>query len=1023
MPPLILSPSLSYPLELPSIDENTPIDPRKLLQVRTGASTFLYRSNIFLHGGLTIPLNDLYDIKISEIENILINNYNYNYNNKTLNNINPLFASNYNNETYTQPRNYLSYAPIRSNISSIKNQSNFASYAHYAAPISNLTSLRSIFPPVAITLGRNAFTRFCLSISDFQFVSADGDTIPIPLYILRKRWGRTFDTILARSYSRAVALLQSQEDKRIRETDATADKSADSIQVESNEDSTSYTQQQKLIGLYKSTSNSSSTYTNITNTNKSVQSPNIFISDYGSLSNPTKNNSEHQNLSNNQTSDTPESKSAKSHPKFIIPPKTNEPTIPMPVPSELQREQLEYQNQKMSLLSELEKVGPVAMNKRESNASSDRLHKPYSYDDSSRASSFIDNLSSNKITEVDYNQDNVNRTMLLGHLSNLNQNSELCLEPLLIPRSLYLPFSTSSVYSFAEYFFTGQVNPKWLLTNTLDLLMIAKFYELPLLYDLISEILYVIIGRKESYIKKYSKVLSDKYFEIFGKRYESLNEFFEPTLAETEEDFDMMLLKKMSSKRRESRKRSELKQRASHLSTASTISLKKKLGDSKSMDPRNSYLNSDSDSIISKDDEDVDDDNLEKLNPQDPIVEDKKYLENHPYNLKQNDNSLCTDDDISSSDSDDFEIGLGLADDIYNTEIETKFRCGSIFSGKQSVFSKSSDYFREAELYPVIGNGSAATVTLENLASSNSPAPSFFLLQYIYETGCLGCDVRLMVRSMNILDLAKRFNKVKVEVEDVLREEIAKEEEAKKEAMKKQEEFKKKLKEEKLEQQRLEKVRRKNEAAKLEQEKIQRQLDRFERHKTEKKKANFRSSTHTSASNASTNSGILSYHPRSKRTSGPVGSIGQRQFYHKNRVDSDLNSLNSDKSMSRNAISSIGEYLTPKYSNISTTGTINTTSTIDTTNTNTNMTSASSEYSHSVDEPCFDMRSTVDGNRIKYTNQNVLGNMNTSSGNNPSLGGSKLASNIYNRNYPNISNTLDNGNINRNNSNVNNNNK
>ena len=46
-----------------------------------------------------------------------------------------------------------------------------------------------------------------------------------------------------------------------------------------------------------------------------------------------------------------------------------------------------------------------------------------------------------------------------SHGSNMN----LELEPLLTPRSLYMPWPTATVRAFAEFFYTGQVNSKWML--------------------------------------------------------------------------------------------------------------------------------------------------------------------------------------------------------------------------------------------------------------------------------------------------------------------------------------------------------------------------------------------------------------------------------------------------------------------------------------------------------------------------------------------------------------------------------
>ncbi|CAI4039093.1 hypothetical protein SMKI_07G0640 [Saccharomyces mikatae IFO 1815] len=83
-------------------------------------------------------------------------------------------------------------------------------------------------------------------------------------------------------------------------------------------------------------------------------------------------------------------------------------------------------------------------------------------------------------------------------LDSLQSNFALELEPLLTPRSLYMPWPTSTVRAFAEFFYTGQVNSKWLLAPVaLDLLVMAKIYEIPLLYKLILEVLYSILAKKE----------------------------------------------------------------------------------------------------------------------------------------------------------------------------------------------------------------------------------------------------------------------------------------------------------------------------------------------------------------------------------------------------------------------------------------------------------------------------------------------------------------------------------------------
>ncbi|SCU84779.1 LAFA_0D11958g1_1 [Lachancea sp. 'fantastica'] len=82
--------------------------------------------------------------------------------------------------------------------------------------------------------------------------------------------------------------------------------------------------------------------------------------------------------------------------------------------------------------------------------------------------------------------------------TSINFTTEQDLEPLLVPRSLYMPWPTSTIKSLIEFFYTGQVNGRWLLSPVaLNLLVMAKVYEITLLYDLLAEAFYSILGKKE----------------------------------------------------------------------------------------------------------------------------------------------------------------------------------------------------------------------------------------------------------------------------------------------------------------------------------------------------------------------------------------------------------------------------------------------------------------------------------------------------------------------------------------------
>jgi len=110
-------------------------------------------------------------------------------------------------------------------------------------------------------------------------------------------------------------------------------------------------------------------------------------------------------------------------------------------------------------------------------------------------------------------------------------NSEL--EPLMIPRLLYMPWTHASVDAFVEFFYTGQVNPKWPLQPvSLDVFVMAKLYEVPLLYDLMSEVIYSIIGKKEASLVTVCENLKQLYLKAADK-------YFKGT--ETPEDLHLYL--------------------------------------------------------------------------------------------------------------------------------------------------------------------------------------------------------------------------------------------------------------------------------------------------------------------------------------------------------------------------------------------------------------------------------------------------------------------------------------------------
>ncbi|CAL9736734.1 negative regulator of sporulation Pmd1p [Monosporozyma servazzii] len=121
---------------------------------------------------------------------------------------------------------------------------------------------------------------------------------------------------------------------------------------------------------------------------------------------------------------------------------------------------------------------------------------------------------------------------------------QLDLDPLLTPRSLYMPWPTETVKAFAEFFCTGKVNGKWTLAPTvLDLLVMSQLYEIPLLYDMITEVLYTLIGKKEETLKLTVNNMVNGYIDMMSKVNDGDNDKMESSLLDNENYQELLQLK------------------------------------------------------------------------------------------------------------------------------------------------------------------------------------------------------------------------------------------------------------------------------------------------------------------------------------------------------------------------------------------------------------------------------------------------------------------------------------------------
>lgn len=764
----------------------------------------------------------------------------------------------------------------------------FSQYVHYVAPKTNFTTIRSVFPPAAITLGRNALDRYGDVISDFEIISATGDRIPVSMMILMERWGRYFIELLARGYVKAVDKFE-KDQQALQKGEANALAFSDSSNSLSrlqnkikysastgtgsvssnNSDAYSYSNQNQQFHIsipvpqnkahskeaphfrlpFQDSRTSNSQLENVTELQNETsrtdteagtsaaeeESDLSYIKKDGTFPSGFSNSDFHQERAGRQDSISSFSSNnslLNSHLQNIPPqlPLPNEPTPAIPTTStsfrsSSRKNSNDHTSPRASLLHTLTALRsiPVSKSPKDSPFSSPRAsisaqapgmnatelsnsnipnlkynnlgsgksnvrvrsldNSPNSSTDAlsmkSRVSdtnvegmtklgspkmfgqaslSSIDSFQSQEkkfaplssesdelpsktaSTESNDHQKNYNTTFFNNPLLDFEsiENGKFKMEPSLIPRKLYMPFSSNSLKEFCEYLYTGQVGNKWLLSpTTLDNLIIAKYFNVPLLYDLISEVLFGIIGRKESYIIREGNKLKRRYKELVSLTNSGIDLNFTFPLDEYEgfmdtiDDgyLDLALLKKSSESHKDS--------------TVSAMSSKN----------TKSSVSSFQYSFNSKD------------------------IKNHGLSISSRGKSTYSDGQESLT-SDQFDEGT--IDLLTSSEEESDYELGyldfndtSLHLGPRakSVFDKSG-----GELFHSSPNGSRSeinnggdskdnrSVTLEQLVSPHAPLPSDTCIDVIFETATVSRDIKLILRASNVKYMGQILNKTRSEL-------------------------------------------------------------------------------------------------------------------------------------------------------------------------------------------------------------------------------------------------------------------
>lgn len=779
----------------------------------------------------------------------------------------------------------------------------FSEYVHYVAPKTKFTTIRSVFPPAAITLGRNAMDRYGDLISDFELVSSNGDRIPVSLRILMERWGRYFVQLLAKGYVHAVDRFE-RDQQLDSESTTNASLASESMNPASKTQNKLRSSMSTGGGSSISSSNSevsvnqnnpnkkghhqSSYHVSIPAPSKYSKEPPQFRLPFQEPSLTNDSVSEKANKTNNENveetkggietnnseklpelsgsshiTEQPDTSRKGSVSSFSssnsllnshlqnIPPQLPLPNEPIPaVPastsfrSSSRKNSADLNSPRASLMYTLTALrnipatkspmespfssprasvsgpGPVPMgnellssaipNLKQSSLSTDRNNQRLARSLDSSPNSSTDALpirtatgenitdqnvrnkkvsnsssmtsletfnldrkfspltsiqtNSNKITakdaddHQDYEETNTteaNDSLFSNPLLDFEnaESGKFRMEPSLIPRKLYMPFATSSIKAFCEYLYTGQVGNKWLLSPvTLDNLAISKFLDVPLLYDLISEVLFGVIGRKESFIIREGNKLKRRYHELLELTNSVKESSFRFPLDEYEgfmdtiDDgfLDITLLKKSSASHKDS--------------SASAMSSKR---NKLSLNSASSFRYS-----ISIDDVNENAMSLREVPIDETLA--SANSEDNQNNIPTKNEEELTDDSIEKSTSnseEDTDFELGYLDARDNLSLNVGPRAKSIFdkSGTDIQFHSALDNDQK-EKQNEIEKSKSLNLTLEQLVSPQSPLPSDYTIDLIYETATLCRDIKLMLRAANVKNMGEVFNQSKLEL-------------------------------------------------------------------------------------------------------------------------------------------------------------------------------------------------------------------------------------------------------------------
>ncbi|WPK26402.1 hypothetical protein PUMCH_003755 [Australozyma saopauloensis] len=684
-----------------------------------------------------------------------------------LSSLSPLDASEVDEAPLPSASRKMSTFSAKSEGKRIHNKATFTEYVHYAAPKVKFTNVRSVFPPAAITLGRNAFDRYGDCISDFELISSSGDRIPVCLPILMERWGKYFVDLLSGAYVKAIDQFERDQIQTFASQSFRLSKGSDVSEemtgsCSSVSDSSRESEADRVREKYQLLMNAPKTHQKgapqfrlpFQDKSPSTESLKEYVSVDPHNSSPLRRSSIGLNISGSLV--------LYSHLKHI-PAQLPLPTEPIPdVPatpisyrSSSRNNSMDPLSPRASLLHTLSVLrnipkspkgspilsprGSISMHgdlimrhkqhwlKQREPVEQSGIATPQSRKSSDSGISPIPRLAAAEIEKEVANltlepKKLAKRENLEGKDDQSEQGNALLdfdtldpdnfkLEPSLIPRKLYIPFGTTSIKAFAEFFYTGQVGNKWTLRPcALDCLLMARYFKVPLLYDLICEVLYGIIGRKEALVIKEGHKYKKKFQAMFEKidtpitsNFKFPLDEFEGFLDTIDDGFlDLALLRKLSNVHKLSHSSAGSKKHSPSLGRSFDVNMS----------------------------------SLEELPPE-------------PNTSPTKSKASTFNSDLSS------ESTYGETDEepLVALHFLDQEERNAIYGRSKSIFEKSAlDSTRRSQTIEEDidqAKEHALSSTLESLVSPDAPEPSTYVIDLIYETASMCTDVKLMLRSMN----------------------------------------------------------------------------------------------------------------------------------------------------------------------------------------------------------------------------------------------------------------------------------